>query len=58
MASDWQTLIDVVLDASGNVPVIAEFHNAFDHVMRNVEISGSKLKQKFTKMYCILLRQS
>ena len=51
MASDWQTLIDVVLDASGNVPVLAEFHNAFDHVMRNVEISGSKLKQKFTKMY-------
>ncbi len=28
MASDWQTLIDVVLDASGNIPVIAEFHNA------------------------------
>lgn len=51
MASDWQMLIDVVLEASGNVPVIAEFHNAFDHVMRNVEISGSKLKQKFTKMY-------
>lgn len=51
MASDWQTLIDVVLDASGNKPVIAEFHNAYDYVMRNVEISGSKLKQKLTKLY-------
>ena len=50
MASDWQTLIDAVLDASGNVPVIAEFHNAFDHVMRNVEVSGNKLKQKLTKL--------
>lgn len=51
MASDWQTLIDVVLDASGNVPVIAEFHNAYDYVMRDVEVSGSKLKLKITKAY-------
>lgn len=51
MASDWQTLIDIVLDASGNIPVIAEFHNAYDYVVRNVEISGSRLKQKLTKLY-------
>jgi len=52
LASDWQTLIDVVLDASGIVPVIAEFHNAYDFVMKNVEISGScKLKQMLTKQY-------
>lgn len=51
MASDWQTLIDVVLDASGSVPVIAEFHNAYDYVMRNVEVSGNKLKLLLTKSY-------
>ena len=51
MASDWQTLIDVVLDASGSVPVIAEFHNAYDYVMRNVEVSGSMLKIKVAKAY-------
>jgi glycosyltransferase involved in cell wall biosynthesis len=52
MASDWQTLIDVVLAASGNVPVIAEFHNTYDYVMRNLDNSGSLLKQKLTKLYC------
>ena len=51
MASDWQMLIDIVLDASGTVPVIAEFHNAYDYVMKNVEVSGSKLKQILTKTY-------
>ena len=51
MASDWQTLINVVLDASGEVPVIAEFHNAYDFIMRNVEVSGNALKQKMTKAY-------
>lgn len=51
MASDWQTLIDVVLDASGNVPVIAEFHNAYDYVMRNIGASGGKIRQKLTQLY-------
>jgi len=51
MASDWQTLINDVLEASGEVPVIAEFHNAYDFIMRNVEVSGSALKQKMTKVY-------
>ena len=51
LASDWQTLIDVVLGASDKVPVIAEFHNAYDYVMKNVEVSGSKLKQMLTKQY-------
>ncbi len=51
MASDWQTLIDVVLDASGNIPVIAEFHNAYDYVMRNIGASGGKMRQKMTQLY-------
>lgn len=51
MASDWQTLINVVLEAAGEVPVIAEFHNAYDFIMRNVEVYGSALKQKMTKAY-------
>lgn len=51
MASDWQTLIDLVVEAASSVPVIAEFHNAYDHVMRNVEVSGGVFKQKFVKAY-------
>lgn len=51
MASDWQLLIDCVLAASGSVPVIAEFHNAYDYVMRNVEVSGNMLKHSLTKLY-------
>ena len=49
MASDWQTLIDLVLDAASPIPVIAEFHNAYDYVMRNVEVSGSPVRQKLIK---------
>lgn len=51
MASDWSTLIDLVLDAASPIPVIAEFHNAYDFVIRNVEVSGSLIKQKVTKAY-------
>ena len=51
MASDWQVLIDLVLDATSPIPVIAEFHNAYDYVMRNVEVSGSLIKQKLIKAY-------
>ena len=51
MASDWQILIDEVLAAADAVPVVAEFHNAYDYVMRNVEKSGSPLKQRLVKAY-------
>jgi glycosyltransferase involved in cell wall biosynthesis len=51
MASDWQILIDEVLAAAGSIPVVAEFHNAYDYVMRNVEASGSVIKQKLVKAY-------
>ncbi len=51
MASDWQTLIDEVLAAAGPVPVVAEFHNAYDYVMRNVEKSGNALRQRLVKAY-------
>ena len=51
LASDWQILIDCVLNAAGTIPVIAEFHNAYDYVMRNVEVSGSLLKNKLIKSY-------
>ena len=51
MASDWQILIDEVLAAAGSIPVVAEFHNAYDYVMRNVEASGSVIRQRFVKAY-------
>lgn len=44
LASDWQTLMGEVIDAAKNVPVIAEFHNAYNYVMRKVGISGNLFK--------------
>ena len=51
MASDWQILIDEVLAAADAIPVVAEFHNAYDYVMRNVEKSGNALRQRLVKAY-------
>lgn len=51
MASDWQKLIDLVLDAASPIPVIAEFHNAYDYVIRTVEVSGNPFKQKLIQLY-------
>ena len=45
LASDWQILITSVLQAVSPVPVIAEFHNAYDYIMRNVGVSESSLKR-------------
>ena len=51
LASDWQTLIGSVVDSVNPVPVIAEFHNTYDHVMRKVGTSEGWLKAKLTRMY-------
>lgn len=51
LASDWQTLISSVIDAVSPVPVIAEFHNAYDYVMRKVGVSRGKIKGLLTQLY-------
>lgn len=43
LASDWQTLITSVLNAVSPIPVIAEFHNAYDYIMRKVGVSENNL---------------
>lgn len=51
LASDWQTLITSVLDAVSPVPVIAEFHNAYDYIMRKVGVSENRLKASLSRMF-------
>lgn len=50
LASDWQTLIGSVVDAVSPVPVIAEFHNTYDYVMRKVGTSEGWVKTHLTQL--------
>ena len=58
LASDWQTLMGDVLKAAKSVPVIAEFHNAYDYVIRKVGVSGNKLKAWLIQSYYRLTLQN
>ena len=51
LASDWQTLMGAVIDSVNPVPVIAEFHNTYDHVLRKVGASDGWLKAKLIQLY-------
>ena len=51
LASDWQTLMGAVIDFVSSIPVIAEFHNTYDYVMRKVGVSEGWLKSKITQLY-------
>lgn len=51
LASDWQFLIDVVLDAAGKIPVIAEFHNAYDFITKKIGNKDNGIKDKITALY-------
>lgn len=51
LASDWQILMGAVLEAVSPIPVIAEFHNTYDYVMRKVGVSEGWLKTKLTQYY-------
>lgn len=51
LASDWQMLTGKVIEAAKSVPVVAEFHNAYDYVMRKVGVSGNKLKVGLIQSY-------
>lgn len=51
LASDWQTLIGPLIDAVFPIPVIAEFHNTYDYVIRKVGTSEGWLKTRLTQLY-------
>ena len=51
LASDWQKLINSVVDAAGTIPVIAEFHNAYDYIMRKVGVSENSIKKHTSRWY-------
>lgn len=51
LASDWQFLIDKVLAAAGKVPVIAEFHNAYDFITKKIGNTDNGIKDWVTKCY-------
>ncbi len=51
LASDWQKLINSVVDAAGTIPVIAEFHNAYDYIMRKVGVSENSIKKYTSRWY-------
>lgn len=51
LASDWQTLMGAVIDSVSPIPVIAEFHNTYDYVMRKVGVSEGWLKSKIAQLY-------
>ena len=51
LASDWQTLTTSVLHAVSPTPVIAEFHNAYDYIMRKVGVSENKLMAEIIRCF-------
>lgn len=51
LASDWQFLINVVLSAAGNIPVIAEFHNAYDFITKKIGNNEKRMKNCITGVY-------
>ena len=51
LASDWQTLMGAVVQSVNPIPVIAEFHNPYAHIMRKVESSENWLRKVMTQFY-------
>ena len=51
LASDWQFLIKIVLEASQRIPVIAEFHNAYDFITKKIGDVENGIKAKITRWY-------
>ena len=51
LASDWQTLMGAVVKSVFPIPVIAEFHNTYAHIMRTVESSENWLRKVVTQFY-------
>ena len=51
LASDWQFLVGIVIKASKGIPVIAEFHNAYDFIIKKIGDVENGVKSKLTGFY-------
>ena len=51
LASDWQFLVGIVVKASKDIPVIAEFHNAYDFIIKKIGDVENGVKSKLTGFY-------
>ena len=51
LASDWQFLVGIVVKASKGIPVIAEFHNAYDFIIKKIGDVENGIKSKLTGFY-------
>ena len=51
LASDWIFLLTQVLKAVGAVPVICEFHNSYEHIIKKIGHTSSGIKAMLTKIY-------
>ena len=48
LASDWQFLVGIVVKASKGIPVIAEFHNAYDFIIKKIGDVENGIKSNLT----------
>ncbi|MBP5421924.1 MAG: glycosyltransferase family 4 protein [Paludibacteraceae bacterium] len=51
LASDWQLLMDAVINSVSPVPVIAEFHNTYSYIIRKIGVSDGWFKTRLTQLY-------
>lgn len=51
LASDWTFLTKPLLKAAKDIPVICEFHNSYDHVVKNIGQTNSGIISIPTKVY-------
>lgn len=51
LASDWQTLMGTVVQSVNPIPLIAEFHNTYAHILRKVESTENRLRKVMTQFY-------
>ena len=51
LASDWQFLIQPLLKAAGRIPVMCEFHNSYDYIVKNIGQEHFSIKEKLIKTY-------
>ena len=51
LASDWQFLILPLLKAAGRIPVMCEFHNSYDYIVKNIGQEHFGIKEKLIRAY-------
>ena len=51
LASDWLFLLNNVLGAAHSIPVVAEFHNAYNFITKRIGNTGNRFMAGFTRLY-------